>query len=117
VINHTSGGDQRGELNPWTLYLPDGGRVSGGVGVTTQIYDRNGNDLASSGLGRSITFQPGATLNEDYVAMQGAGNQELKWIIKWKNITVNKQHETTGAAGLQERGGTSTQTAQMECTG
>jgi len=40
-IQHDS--DQNPWNNPWTLYLPDGTRVTGSNNAPERIYDRNGN--------------------------------------------------------------------------
>jgi len=115
VVDHLNNGDTVGRFNPWTMYLPDGGRITGGSGVPQRIYDRNGNYIEglADTLGRSIAIQSNGTPDEDQVTMRSFNNEELKWIVKWKNITVNKSYQTTGAMD-RGRGGTSFQTMSAQ---
>ncbi|MGB7069747.1 MAG: hypothetical protein WBD22_09655 [Pyrinomonadaceae bacterium] len=110
VFEHVAGADPWGQNSPWTLYLADGSRINSG-GRT----DRNGNTQSglSDDVGRSISVQYNAAPNEDHITMGGAGNQELKWKVKWKDISVSKSYKTTAANSGRLRGGTSTQTASM----
>ena len=105
----------------WTLYFPNGGRVStdpyigGGVQGTQRIYDRNGNHVEITSvtsnslpatkiadqLGRAITVEKDAAANQDYVRATGFGEAPLVWTVKWKTITVNKTYQTGGGFGSQ----------------
>lgn len=115
VVDHVVGGDDWGRSNPWTLYMPDGSRVTGGSGILQRTYDRNNNYIegGTDNFGRSISIQANAAPNEDHVTMRGVNNEELKWKIKWKTISVNKSYETTGVSGGIGRGTTSTQTMSI----
>lgn len=115
VVEHVNGGSIRGDSNPWTLYMPDGSRVTGGVGLPQYHYDRNNNRVAglTDDLGRSVQLITNALPNEDHVIAKGVDGEDLLWKIKWKNISVNKSYETTGAGGGIGRGTTSNQTMQM----
>jgi len=113
VIDHNNNGDVRGTYNSWTMYLPDGGRMTGGVGINTVMYDRNNNYIQGTAdvFGRSISVQPNASPNEDHVFMSGVNGEQLMWKVTWRTITVSKTYETTAAASGRGRGnGTSTQT-------
>ncbi len=109
-----AGNTGRGETNPWTMYLPDGSKIrKDGNGIRTT--DRNGNYIQglTDNFGRSISIQKNAAPNEDHIIMQGVGNQQLKWKVKWKTVSFTKQYTTTGASGGIGRSGTSVQTLSM----
>jgi len=92
--------------NPWTLYLADGSRVTGGANPH-RIYDRNNNyieiqNITSNShpatrlvdqLDRSIIVEYDAAANQDYVYKQGANNEQLRWTIKWKDIHVRRAYD------------------------
>ncbi|MGD9560857.1 MAG: RHS repeat domain-containing protein [Pyrinomonadaceae bacterium] len=113
VVDHVANGDQRGVSNPWTLYFPDGSRITGGVGLPQQHFDRNNNEVkvSSDDFGRTITAQA-INPDETHFIARGPQNAELKWKVKWKEIDVNKSYETVGAGTGPTRGTTSTQTMQ-----
>ena len=116
VVDYVSGaGATSGQNNPWTLYMPDGSKITGGTGLATRRSDRNGNYIEGStdNFGRSISIQANVNPNEDHVTMQGVNNQTLVWKVLWKTITFSRQYDTTGAGGGIGRGGTSTQTLSM----
>jgi hypothetical protein len=96
---------------PWTLYYPDGTRVTNNEpGVWGQrVYDRNNNYIETrhvtlpngnpgrkivDQLGRSITIEFDFALKHDYIRTIGVGGQEVTWTVKWKNAYVNKTYHT-----------------------
>jgi RHS repeat-associated protein len=96
--------------NPWTLYLSDGGRVTGG-NAPQRIYDRNNNYveiqryLNANGhsitklvdqLGREVTLEQGYAPNEDAIRVNGVGGMPLTYRIKWKTVQVYKTYTTAG---------------------
>jgi RHS repeat-associated protein len=101
----------------WTLYLPDGGRVTS-YGMTDtsgtsnvegpeRIYDRNNNYIEIQKttsnnhpatrivdqMNRSIMIEYGAAPNQDNIYAKGF-NGDLQWTVKWKTIYVNKTYYT-----------------------
>ncbi len=94
--------------DPWTLYLPDGSRVTGG-NAPQRIYDRNNNyiqinninNYQSSGnhavqvvdeFNRTVTLvYNGVAAGEDSITAQGFGDT-LVWKVRWKGIRVNKSY-------------------------
>jgi RHS repeat-associated protein len=96
-------GDSDWSNNPWTLYFPDGGRVTGG-NAPQRIYDRNNNYLEIQNitynsslatrivdqLDRQIIVQYGG--NQDYIHQWGFNGQQLQWTVKWKTISVFKAY-------------------------
>ena len=102
---------------PWTLYYPDGTRVTsreqGALGQ--RVYDRNNNYIEIQRvtlpngnpatklvdqLGRSIMVEFDSPLNQDYIRMTGAGGQDVTWTVKWKTAYVNKTYYTTPQGSL-----------------
>ena len=115
IVDYVSGSNGRGETNPWTMYMPDGSKVrkdSNGIRIT----DSNGNYVEglTDNFGRSIAIQYNAATDEDHITMRGVGNVELKWKVKWKNVTFTEQYKTTGSSGGIGQGGTSTQNLSMQ---
>ncbi|MGH9941342.1 MAG: DUF4214 domain-containing protein [Pyrinomonadaceae bacterium] len=126
VVQHTNDGDRSGRYNPWTLYFADGRRVSGGAGEPQRMYDRNGHYLdtldishnnhpatkISDELGRSIIIEKdsqydpatGRATRQDYIYAQGIGGEQLRWIVRWKQIYVYKHYFTTAEGGGIGRG-------------
>ncbi|HEX8459226.1 MAG TPA: NPCBM/NEW2 domain-containing protein [Pyrinomonadaceae bacterium] len=114
-VEHDSGNDWTN--NPWTLYLPDGGRVTGGDPVNTpqRIYDRNNNyieviktfsdpsygghdtDRITDQLGRSIVVEYSSAPNQDTIHARGAYNELLTWNVLYTTINVNKTYLTVGS--------------------
>ncbi|HKO42102.1 MAG TPA: hypothetical protein VJU84_02340 [Pyrinomonadaceae bacterium] len=95
----------------WTLYLPDGSRVTSPTSSQGQrIYDRNNNyiEIVTTGftyngnpatkifdqLGRQVIIENIAATNTDLIRAWGVGNQELIWTVKWKTISINKSYNT-----------------------
>jgi RHS repeat-associated protein len=94
--------------NPWTLYLPDGTRVTGG-NAPERIHDRNNNYVevdnianyqgTNNGavqlvdqLNRAVTLvYNGAGYGEDTITSQGFGDT-LVWKVRWKTIGVDKSY-------------------------
>jgi RHS repeat-associated protein len=102
-------GDNNPYNNAWTLYMPDGSRITGGSGPQ-RVYDRNNNYTEiqlvtlSNGhtahkvvdqLGRYFLIEYGAAVNEDNVVMYGVGGEEIRWRIKWKGVWVHKNYIST----------------------
>src|SRR5262245_42548805 len=103
---------------PWTLYYPDGTRVTGnepGALGTQRVYDRNNNYVEMQRitlpngnpatklvdqLGRSITVEFDIPLNQDYIRTTGAGGQDVTWTVKWKTAFVNKTYYTKQPGNL-----------------
>jgi len=98
--------------NPWTLYFPDGGRVTGG-NAPQRIYDRNNNYLEIQDIGYNsnpatrIVDQLGRQIiveyagnNEDHIYQWGFNGQQLQWTVKWKTNWVFKNYYP-GDGGLQ----------------
>ncbi|HEV2864838.1 MAG TPA: RHS repeat-associated core domain-containing protein [Pyrinomonadaceae bacterium] len=94
--------------NPWTLYLPNGGRVTGGG--DQRIYDRNDNFVelravtfpnGHSGVGlfdefgRSVKLERNSAPDEDAIHMTGFGGATLTYRIKWKAIAVGRKYLTS----------------------
>jgi RHS repeat-associated protein len=102
-------GDQSWWTNPWTLYLPDGTRVTSGASGPQRIYDRNDNYIEigpiqnyngtghsgtqlSDQFGRSIILEEnGAGPGEDKIIAAGFGGT-VETTVKWKQIQVNKTY-------------------------
>ncbi|HEY0324117.1 MAG TPA: RHS repeat-associated core domain-containing protein [Pyrinomonadaceae bacterium] len=99
--------------NPWTLYLSDGTRVTGG-NAPQRITDRNGNyieiqenvpynnrlaDKLVDQVGRSIIIEKDGAANQDYIHQWGTNNVEIITTIKWKTIQVSKTYNAGGPAG------------------
>lgn len=110
----------------WTVYFPDGRRVTGNGGGTNRMYDRNNNfvdvqhvlnhngtghpaALLVDQVGRSTAIEFDYATRQDYIYSSGVNGEQLKWTVKWKTIYVNRGYRTTGATGGQTRGGTSWQ--------
>ena len=92
--------------NPWTLYMPDGSRVTGG-NAPQRVYDRNGNYLEiqehitynthdaakiEDQLGRRIVLEYGSAPNEDAVHSWSVNGTETITRIKWKTISVLRSY-------------------------
>jgi RHS repeat-associated protein len=98
----------------WTLYTPDGGRITGTGIIGTydtssavgsqRIYDRNNNyveiqhttfnshraDRIIDQFERSILIEYGSATNQDSIYATGAGGVPLLWQVNWKTIYVRK---------------------------
>ncbi|MGE0102696.1 MAG: RHS repeat-associated core domain-containing protein [Blastocatellales bacterium] len=97
--------------NAWTLYYPDGSRVTDG-NAPQRIYDSNNNYIEIQNitlpngnpankvidqLGRFFTIEygQGAGLWYDYISVTGANSQTLQWTVKWKTNWVYKDYIAT----------------------
>ncbi len=96
----------------WTLYMPDGSKVTRGEQGGTlpqRIYDSNGNFVTSSQVtlpdssivtghvdqfGRYVARKVVSPL-EDRIIKRGVDGQTVEWIIRWKHITVIKKYTTS----------------------
>src|ERR1700730_1923581 len=91
--------------NPWTLYLPDGGRVTGGAS-SQRIYDRNNNYVEivngtynshsatyfNDQVGRSVILEYESATNQDSIHVRGVANELLTTTVAWTNIDVHKAY-------------------------
>jgi RHS repeat-associated protein len=117
VVEHSSNPqDNGGQFNPWTLYFPDGGKITGGGNNPTRTYDRNGNYVEgqTDNVGRSFTKTQGASVNEDLIKVKGFNNEELQYTVRWKNIYVQREYMTEAITGNNTRGNNSLQVHQAE---
>jgi RHS repeat-associated protein len=92
--------------NPWTLYFPDGTRVTNSG---ARITDRNGNYIEFSNvtynghpatqlmdqLGRKVIVEHGGVSNGDIVHVPGVGGADMAHQVHWKTIQVYKTYSTT----------------------
>jgi RHS repeat-associated protein len=99
--------------NAWTLFYPDGTRVTGG-NAPERIYDSNNNYVEIQNitlpngnpgakvidqLGRYFTIEyghdPTGNLWYDYITATGANNESLQWTVKWKGNWVYRNYIAT----------------------
>ncbi|MGH9754034.1 MAG: hypothetical protein ACREA2_14755, partial [Blastocatellia bacterium] len=106
-------GDSNWANNPWTLYFPDGGRVTGGS-APQRVYDDNNNHLEIQNitynshpatrivdqLNRQVIIEYAG--NQDYIYQWGVNGQQLQWTVKWKNIPVFKTYYSRSEAGAPQ---------------
>jgi RHS repeat-associated protein len=118
IIEHDTDSDDTN--NAFSLYFPDGGHYQSSNG---RVTDRNGNYLepttftyggkTASGItdqtGHKIFSTSGDQSNEVFFYQLGVGGAAVKWTVRFKNIYVRRDYETTPNSGLREKGGTSTQ--------
>ena len=90
----------------WTMYFPDGQRVTDDGDGNQTTYDRNGNYVQvidftynshsatriSDQLGREIILEHDSANNRDYLYQQGYNGEQLKWTLYYQTIAVNKQY-------------------------
>ena len=90
----------------WTMYFPDGHRVTDDGDGNQTTYDRNGNffqvvDFTYNGhsatkisdqLGREIILERDTANSRDYVYQQGYNGEQLKWTLFYQTISLNKQY-------------------------
>lgn len=106
-VQHDS--DTNWANNPWTLYMPDGGRVTGG-NAAQRIYDRNDNYVEVQSLsadpaynnhvtvklvdqvGRKVVLEYGSGVGQDSIHAWGVNNVEMVTTIKWKDLYVYKSY-------------------------
>ena len=92
--------------NPWTLFLPDGGRVTGG-NANQKIWDRNNNFIEivnyvlpnghsatklKDEFDRSIIIEYGSAANQDTVTVLGYNGATLTTTITWADVVVHKAY-------------------------
>src|SRR5215213_5444430 len=91
--------------NPWTLYFPDGTRVTS---YGKRITDRNGNFVEFSNitynshpatqlmdqLGRKIVIEYGGVSNGEIIHVAGVNGADLTFQVHWKGIQVFKTYST-----------------------
>ena len=102
-VEHDS--DNQWGNNPWTLYFPDGTKVTN---FGKRITDRNGNYVEWSNityngnpatqlmdqLGRKIIIENQASLNRAVIYVPGVGGVNLTYHVYWKAIQVYKTYST-----------------------
>ena len=105
-------GDANWSNNPWTIYLRDGSKVTGG-NAPQRIYDRNNNYIEFQDITWNthpavkiidqmnrflvIEYGPWGNPMYDYIHAWGVNNEELIWTVKWKFVLVNKTYRTTSS--------------------
>jgi RHS repeat-associated protein len=112
VIDHDNNPqNQDGRFNPWTLYFPDGRKITGGANVSTKHYDRNGNFVEglTDNFGRSIQKLQGANTDEDIVRVKGVNGEDIDVKVKWKYVHVRKTYQTEAITNDNTRGNHSIQ--------
>lgn len=92
--------------NAWTLFLPDGGRVTGG-NANQRIWDRNNNFIEiinyvlpnghsatklQDELNRSIVIEYGSAANQDNITVSGYNGATLTTTITWADVVVHKAY-------------------------
>ena len=91
--------------NPWTLYFPDGTKVTH---YGNRITDRNGNYVEFSNitynghaatqlidqLGRKLIIEKGGLSEPDVIHVPGVGGVGLTYQLHWKFIQVYKTYST-----------------------
>jgi RHS repeat-associated protein len=91
--------------NPWTLFLPDGGRVTGGDS-NQKVYDRNNNYIEiinttynshaatklQDELGRYIMIEYESATNQDTIHVTGYNGAALNTTVAWTNVVVHKAY-------------------------
>jgi RHS repeat-associated protein len=95
--------------NPWTLFMPDGTRVTGG-NSNQRVYDRNNNyteiqhvtlpnghpaTKLVDQLGRSITIEQDAAQSQDYITVAGVGGEAVTTTVRWKTVWVYRNYQAT----------------------
>ncbi|MCV5918149.1 hypothetical protein OFN60_32495, partial [Escherichia coli] len=85
VVDYVPNAPLRGENNPWTLYYPDGSKVTGGGGAAVRHYDKNGSFVEGLAdvFGRSISIQTNVNPNEDRITWSGVSEESLVWKVFW----------------------------------
>lgn len=117
-----NGQDVRNPAN-WTLYMPDGSRVTTGEldaqgnPLPQRVYDKNGNfvtkgtvTLPDGGgtqvegyvdeVGRYVARKQVSPL-EDHIYKIGVSGEPVIWKVKWKWISVIKKYTTSGTIDEQ----------------
>jgi RHS repeat-associated protein len=101
--------------NPWTLYFPDGTKVTN---LGTRITDRNGNYVEWSNvtynghpatqlidqLGRKIIIENQGFSGGDVIHVPGVGSADLTYQVHWKSIQVFKTYSTDDPGKYDENG-------------
>ena len=91
--------------NPWTLYFPDGTKVTNNG---TRVTDRNGNYVEWSNvtynghpatqlmdqLGRKIVVEYGGVSDGEVIHYPGVGGVDLTYQVHWKSIQIFKTYST-----------------------
>ncbi len=97
--------DQNSTNNPWTLFFPDGSRVTDG-NAPQRIYDRNNNFVEIQDttfnahpakrivdqFNREVIIEFDSVTNQDFIRQRGVNNEELVWTVKWKEVSFNKNY-------------------------
>jgi RHS repeat-associated protein len=116
--------------NFWTLYLPDGSRVTqneplpGGGTAEQRIYDRNNNFINITGigtdlteatdqLGRKVSIDSNTQSPDTLITASGFGGASLVWRIKRKTISVSRQYKISDDTTTFPNPGTASGTFSM----
>jgi hypothetical protein len=101
--------------NPWTLYFPDGTKVTN---FGTRITDRNGNYVEWSNvtynghpatqlmdqLGRKIVLEHQGFSGGDVIHVPGVSGADLNYQVYWKSLQVYKTYSTDDPGKYDENG-------------
>ncbi|HET6979059.1 MAG TPA: RHS repeat-associated core domain-containing protein [Pyrinomonadaceae bacterium] len=101
--------------NPWTLYFPDGTKVTN---FGTRITDRNGNYVEFSNvtynghpatqlidqLGRKIILEFQGVSDGEIIHVPGVGGVDVTYQIHWKGLQVYKPYATDDPGKYDENG-------------
>lgn len=92
--------------NTWTLFFPDGSKVTSGgysSGEPYRVHDRNGNYVQDQTdiFGRGITASSDS--NGDHFTVKGVGGADITWSVKWKSIYVRKTYHSCGSGFCPEQ--------------
>lgn len=112
-IQHDSDGNWWN--NPWSLYFPDGTKVTN---LGTRITDRNGNYVEWSNvtynghpatqlmdqLGRKIVIENQGFSGGDVIHVPGINSTDLTYQVHWKSIQVFKTYSTDDPGKYDENG-------------
>jgi len=112
-VQHDSDGNWSN--NPWTLFFPDGTKVTN---FGTRITDRNGNYVEWSNitynghpatqlmdqLGRKIILENQGFSGGDVIHVPGVSGADLTYQVHWKTIQVFKSYSTDDPGKYDENG-------------
>ena len=101
--------------NPWTLYFPDGTKVTN---FGSKITDRNGNYVEFSNvtynghaatqlmdqLGRKVIIEYQGFSGGDVIHVPGVGGVDLTYQVYWKGLQVYKTYSTDDPGKYDENG-------------
>ena len=93
-----------GSANPWTLYFPDGSKVTSNASAQ-RTYDRNGNYVEVAGgsyngySGTKISDQLGRAIivGLSEVHAWGVNGEHLQTNLHWRDLFINKRYQSSSA--------------------